>query len=350
MRTALPRPTGRQPRSRGFSLVELLVGIVVAMAAVVVVMQVFKVSEGQRRSTTGADDAQNAGAIALTLLQRDLRQAGQGIANLKLMGCTLTVGGKVVDPLAPFAINPDSIPDGDAGTDVIMLAYGTGLGAPEGDRITLQPSASSYRISAAQAFKIGDQVIAAPEVRVDPCALTLTPITAGPPGAVVTVGTGVAGVSNGALFDLGAEVRLMVYAVRNGRLTACNFSTQDCTSVAEANWSEVADGIVSMRAQYGRDTAAVGARDAAVDVFDQTTPTTVCGWSRVMGARVVLVARSGQYNADVVTTAQPGWAGSADAPVGLSGDDWQHYRYKTFETTVPLRNVPDANNPDFASC
>ena len=41
-------------RSAGFSLVELMVGIVVAMVAVIVIMQVFRMTEGHRRSTTGA--------------------------------------------------------------------------------------------------------------------------------------------------------------------------------------------------------------------------------------------------------------------------------------------------------
>ncbi len=79
-------------RERGLSLVELMVGIVVAMAAVLVVTQMFKLSEGQRRTTTGGDDAQMTGAIAISLLQRELRQAGQGLMSNRLLMCQRDLG------------------------------------------------------------------------------------------------------------------------------------------------------------------------------------------------------------------------------------------------------------------
>ena len=92
-------------QSRGFSLVELMVGILLAMAAVLVVTQVFRVSEGQRRTTTGGDDAQTTGAIAVSLLQRDLRQAGQGIMSTQLLLCQLDLGGgRSLGSLAPVVV------------------------------------------------------------------------------------------------------------------------------------------------------------------------------------------------------------------------------------------------------
>ncbi len=79
--------------------------------------------------------------------------------------------------------------------------------------------------------------------------------------------------------------------------------------------------------------------DAIVDTYNQTTPTTECGWARMRAVQVVLVARSAQLEKDNVTAAAPAWAGSAPA-IDLSADaDWQRYRYKTFETVVPLRNI-----------
>ena len=140
LRTA-PTPLAARLRSRGLSLIELLVGIVVAMVAVVVVMQVFKVSEGQRRATTGGDDAQTTGTVALTLLQRDIRQAGQGLSNNALLDCQLRLpNGRSITRLGPVTINPTGIAAGDANTDVLMVAYGAGLGSPEGSLISAQPT------------------------------------------------------------------------------------------------------------------------------------------------------------------------------------------------------------------
>ena len=113
----------RTHRTRGFSLVELLVGLVIGMIGVVIMMQIFSVSEGYKRTTTGGDDAQNNGAIGLYGLQRDLRQAGQGTnsfnglvppgAAASLIGCNVTLrAGVTINANAPVTINHASIPAG----------------------------------------------------------------------------------------------------------------------------------------------------------------------------------------------------------------------------------------------
>lgn len=327
----------RDPQ-QGFSLVELMVGIVVAMAAVVVVMQVFQVSEGSRRTAAGGDDAQTTGAIALTQLQRDLRQAGQGLSNMNLMGCNLQLtAANTLNNAAGLTINHPDIPAGDDDTDTLMIAYGTGNGSPEGDRINTQPGGNVYAMSVAQAFALNDWVIASPSPRAVPCALNLDRVAAAPVPPNVTVSNGFAGVSNGALYNLGQAPVFTAYAVRAGRLTACNFRAQDCRSADAANWTPVADGVVSLRAQYGRD-ATVPMVDGVVDTYDQTTPANACGWAAVMAVRLVLVARSGQLEKADVDAPAPTWVGAATAPIVLRGN-WARYRYKTFETTVPLRNV-----------
>jgi len=339
-----------KPRSAGFSLVELLVGIVVAMAAIIVVMQVFRISEGQRRSTSGGDDAQTSGAVALTLLQRDLRQAGQGFMSAQLLGCSLDLGNsRTLGTLAPIIINPTGIPAGDTNTDVLLVAYGSGWGAPEGGLIAIQPGPATYAVPASMSYRVGDRVIATPQTRTSPCSLNLTNISLEPTTTTVTVALGLANAANGVLYNLGRTPRFNVYAVRSGKLTVCDYLTQDCTSTDASNWTELAEGIVSLRAQYARDTTLPN-RDAAADTFDQGTPTNWCGWGRVVGVRVAMVARGRQPEKTDVTSTAPTWSGSASTPIQLSGTDWKLYRYKTFDTTVPLRNTPLATDTNFLTC
>ncbi len=343
-------------KARGFSLVELMVGLVIGMVGVVIMMQIFSVSEGYKRSTTGGDDAQNNGAISLYGLQRDLRQAGQGSYSFTdnaaaanayaLIGCNLTLrAGVTVNALGPVTINHPDIPDGDANTDTLLVFYGNGNDGPEGDRIEAQPATTTYTLAgfavAASApsvsFSANDRVVAHPTPRPSPCNLTMESVTA---VAIsnVTVGTGVAGMTGGALFNLGQAPRLIAYAVRNGSLTMCDYMVNDCAGAVGAQWVQLASNVVSLRAQYGRDTTA-GTMDGTVDVYDQTTPANVCQWVRMRAIRVAVVARSAQLEKDNVASA-PVWGGAASQPIDLSDDaDWQRYRYKTFETVVPLRNV-----------
>ena len=53
----------RTPMSResGFTIVELMVGMLIGLISIVVMFQIFAVSEGQRRTTSGAGDAQQNG-------------------------------------------------------------------------------------------------------------------------------------------------------------------------------------------------------------------------------------------------------------------------------------------------
>lgn len=63
----------------GFSLVELMVGLVIGLIATLVIMQTFSSFEGTKRSTTGIADAQTNGSIGLYMIQRELQFAGYGI-------------------------------------------------------------------------------------------------------------------------------------------------------------------------------------------------------------------------------------------------------------------------------
>ncbi|MBE7419941.1 MAG: PilW family protein [Ideonella sp.] len=345
-----------QRTSAGFSLVELMVGLAIGMLAVVIMMQVFSVSEGYKRTTTGGDDAQNNGAIALYGLQRDLRMAGQGANSFidnaaapsaySLIACNLTLrAGVTVNALGPVTINPptSTVAAGDPNTDTLLIFYGDGSDGPEGDRIESQAATNVYTLAGFLAtggtpsVAVGDQVVAHPSPRPVNCALTMEKVTA-LAGSNVTVGAGVAGMTGGALFNLGPNPRLVAYRIKDRNLQMCDYMVNNCSSDAAANWVIAASNVVSLRAQYGEDTTAT--MDGVVDAFNQTTPANLCGWARTRAVRLALTARSAQFEKDVVTAAAPPWAGASAVAIDLSDDgSWQNYRYKVFETVVPLRNM-----------
>lgn len=277
--------------SKGFSLVEIMVGMVIGSLGVIIIMQVFSVFEDQKRTSTGGSDAQSTGAIALYGLQRDLRQSGYGISTLSLLGCNLQLppATAVTIPLAPVTIYPGGtattlFPATDQNTDRILIIYGNTNGASQGDGLTQAGNACTVK-------------------------------TPGPPGSV----------------------KILAYAIMGGNLMMCDYVAQNCANTA--GWVPIASNIVSMRVQYGRDTS-TPTMDGIVDQYDQTAPTTACGRARISAVRIVLVARNSQYNKSEVTPTAPLWMGSAATPVDLSNDgEWKHYRYKAFQTVVPLRNV-----------
>lgn len=97
---------GARAAASGFSLIEVLVGMVIGLIGVLVMFQLLTVSQAQRRTTSSSGDAQQNGMIALYLLEHDVRQAGYGIKSLA----------------APCKSPPISV-SGSAGTHAITVMY-----------------------------------------------------------------------------------------------------------------------------------------------------------------------------------------------------------------------------------
>jgi type IV pilus assembly protein PilW len=368
----------RHPRRRiaGFSLVEIMVGMVIGMFGIIIMLQVFSLAESQKRATSGGGDAQTTGAIALYGIQRDMRQAGHGLSDVKLIGCSVLLrAGVTLTLLAPVTVNHALIPAGDAATDTLLVVYGNTNGSPQGDGITSQTSNQTFAVQTPTSFafhatdaSLADKVLATPSVRPDPCTLILDPVT-NVAGANVTLATGTAGLVGGTLFNVGLSPKVVAYAVRSGNLTMCDYTANDCSAVGSignaAIWVPIANNVVRMRAQYGRDTT--GTPDGFVDTFNQTALATACDISRISAIRIALVVRSTTFEKTAVTTddtavdtnasAAPNWEGgtaqTATAPTnptavplslslnpdGSANATWKNYRYRVFQSVVPLRNI-----------
>ncbi len=63
----------------GLSMVDVMVGMVLALIGTIIIFQAFEVSERIKRVTTGGGDAQQNGAIAMLALERAVKLAGYGI-------------------------------------------------------------------------------------------------------------------------------------------------------------------------------------------------------------------------------------------------------------------------------
>ena len=377
----MPRPHSSSARhalrrweSAGFSLVEIMVALVIGMIGVLIIMQVARTAEAQKRITTGSGNSQTNAALGIYSVQRDIRQAGYGFNSLNVLGCRLTIPARgslpahTLNVLAPVTINPpdEEVPAGDAGTDTLLVVHGNSVSAPEGDTIvSVEPLGTKERLGVTSAanFRSGDWVVVAPHIPKAGCALKMEQIEVHAP--TLDVPNSGAQVSQN-LFDLGSLPKIVAYAIRHGNLTSCDYMQADCGDHDEAkmkeNWPIVANGIVSLRAQYGHDTGSPG----DIDRWNQTAPAQstppdqekfACSWARISAVRLALTARNGEpagrecANDDSAcpTQAAPVWAG------GKEGDDnptpvlidlssantaWKHYRYQVYETVMPLRNMP----------
>ena len=367
-----------------------MVAMVIGMLGIIVMMQMFSVFEGQKRSTTGGDDAISSGAVSLYRIQRDIQQSGLGISALPLIGCTvagLSAAGSANLPLAPVTINPEISPGNplitgqDANTDTLLVISGNGSGTVDGDVFkSAMVVPTSYPVHTPTSFALGDRVVAALKTRANPCAVALAKIVAPAPTAVaLTVDTAAAFAlaSEDLLFNLGPAPSASVYAIRNGNLTVCNYTADNCGSNANngnsAVWVPIANNVVSLRAQYGRDTTdapplpTVSSRmDGAVDVWDQihlwdqaawvpgsvsadaAKDTAACALLRVAAVRVALIARNSQPEKTQaggahVTPAAPLWAGSDLAAQGVDAAQAAAMAI-SLPSPDPTWHCPDSNS------
>jgi type IV pilus assembly protein PilW len=364
---------------RGFSLIEIMIGLLIGMISVSIVLQVFSKSEASKRITSGGDDAQVNALLALHTLERDMRQAGAGISAFGILGCSLSYtsssdGATIsLSALGPITINPSAIPLGDSNTDTVLIISGNANSPSEGDPTTATSVSGAYEITTASNFVSGNYIIAAESTRPSTCSLILDKITA-ISSNTLTVSTGVAGLDSGSIvYDLGSSPSIKVYAIRNGNLTVCNYLLYDCGSTTYTKtlnstvWVPVVSNVVSLRLQYAHDITnlSTSAMTGVVGQYDQCSPgdscdpsssvAVYCRWARIIGTRLAVVGRSTHYDKDKPTTSEPTWAGTTKNtstsstlttlnPTALAIDlsslnAWNYYRYKTLESSVPLRNI-----------
>ena len=362
MPSTSPSPAmARRQRVRGFSLVEVMLGILLGMFSVIAVLKVFSQSDTTQRIGNATGEAQVNAAMALDLLSRDIRQAGQSLNSLNLLGCSLSIGTTTQTfVVAPVVINDTTrVPAGDAHTDTLLVMSGDYAGSPEGDAVSASGT-GSVTVSTASAFAAGDALVLGP---VSPSAQTGTECTlnlqqvsslSGNTASLTAVGSGASSDSSAA-YNLGAGFSIHAYAVRHGNLTMCDYLAHDC-STGTGNtsiWVPVASQIVSLRAEYGHAGAGTDLDARVLSDYDQTTPTgsssttasyLYCQWAHVTALRMAVVGRGTAMQREVdgvtATTSAPDWDGSADAAIDLSGlSDWQDYRYRVMQAAIPLRNM-----------
>lgn len=377
----------RAARQRGMTLVELMVALLLGLVTTYFIAQVFAVAEGHKRTATFGSDAQVNGAVALHTIKRHLQNSGYGLVSTwEGLGCTIqgeygTAGSTTAVPtmtLAPVIIARSAVASEPSDNVTILASNKSNFAVPNRVVESSNPASNPFvRVKNSAGIKLGDVMLSVPKSRGPnfPCTLfTVAEDTSSPATTLSTeyvpLVAGAASSFNHApasvwppsglvdgdyIVNLGQSARRMIFGV-NGD----NFQVQTWTQLGIGTVEQLQSGIVLLKALYGRDTDG----DKVVDTYDTTTPTNTDEWRRVLAVRVVVVARSGQREKDIVTSTAPSWdlganvsvsyvsvpgasasacaASSASCTVTLPLNhvsDWQYYRYKVFDTLVPLRNL-----------
>lgn len=366
-------------RQRGFSLMELMVGLTIGLFVLLTVFQVYTTWDGRQRTGGSKSDAQIAGTQAAFALERDLRLAGLGFgaaaaADDPKVGCTVNAfftGG--APQVFTFTMLPIQIVNGAAGApDQLDVLYGTSAVRSLREIVVGSDPTTKYLLNRAGMLP-GDFVMLSNSTVPNSCQLVevthADPAVVGSPRAfwhrtvayqsaytaagVLTNPTmnpagGTAALEFDEAFNLGPAPRANRWSIGGATplkpfLQRINqLPTNAAVSVSE----DIAEGIVNLQAQYGYDADDNG-QIAANEWVDAIVPGPP-DWRRVLAVRYALLARSRNFEALPFRAANPVWAGGRFVMTDLSGgadtdpggaNNWRAYRHVVYEGVIPMRNV-----------
>ena len=374
--TLIPK-SRRLVRSAGFSLVEIMVALVIGLLATLVITQVLSVFESKKRATTGTSDAQTNGSMALYDIKRNTEMAGYGmpvfsVVNSPLKNCaslpTFDHDNNAATP--NIDIFPVVITDGGAGSDVIAIRYGrtqtagipslvhvTGTTALVTNNMGCQPADWAIISSAGgcEMTKVASTLLPlsdAARVLTGGIPLSTTPSVFA--GSIACIGN----YQKDAPYDDHSSPLEYLYWIDNGQLV------QGGNPATAGSGTPTSSGIVNIQAQYGisavsTDNYVTQWVNATGDWANTGTTPDLAHRNRIKAVRIAVVARNGELEKTDVTsvcssttTANPtglcAWDATSANPdtaspapaIDLSANaDWRRYRYRVFETIIPLRSM-----------
>lgn len=355
--------------SKGFGLIEVMVGLAIGLIATIVMFQTFAVSERHKRTTTGAADAQTNGAIGMFLMERDIKMAGWGFDMTELPNCDPFYSyyeGGTAPGMSTFA--SVLVTDGGDNPDSVRIQY---FGDPNNAEFkfsktriakTMPTTSSEYEVDSTYGCKEGELAIISQKGK--GCTLSqITHIQATPgklqhnkgndapynPAANDSQGwpkyTEESDPDKAASLQCFSSLYSRTYQIADKqlKLTEPNSSGTATTTV-------VAPEILDMKIRYGVAPAGSQTINEWLDATGDWAPTalTVTNIRRIKAVQIALLARSATYEKPEAgatdcsaTTAAiaAGWPSWAAFKTSQLPSDWKCYRYKVFELKIPLRNV-----------
>ena len=380
---AHPHWSRRIRHSRGVTLIEMMVGLVVGLLATLVIAQALSFTESQKRTTMTGTDAQVNGALALHAVSRDVQMGGYGLTNsATALGCEIKAskdGTSYSLPLAPVVITNgvNGAPD-----TIQIINSNKPYAVPYRVTEDHPRTAANFFLASALGIGVGDLMLAVPAAIDVAHWCSLFNVT-GANGDEESKSNGKGNGLNQVIHNSGSKgpwnqpggstifppsgypagsylINLGQFVDRTYSISASKSLTLKTTlwSTLASTTDELFPQIVQLQALYGKDTNG----DGAIDTWDNSTPALNdnASWRNVLAVRIALVARSETYEKQITTTRNPQWdvgigvtvndnalvncnqsskCINLDVGAGVANAEAQHYRYKVFEIIVPLRNM-----------
>ena len=421
---------------KGFSLIELMVGMTIGFIALIVIVQTMSVFDAHKTTTTAAADAQENGLLALSAIERDIRRAGAGFNHKEGMRCQALYsyrqtrsGEGVPVPVGAAAPFPLVVEDGVVNdrVSVRVASYLEGGVAPTllAEPMVITPG-PALQFTVMRGFDFrgaprpntddppadiimvvdGDAVRDAPtgadvvrctlmqvsSVAVDAEGRSVITVQNGPVGKEPEFNAPHAfmaannwpgfGTRTAAPYEENSRILRLGQTTLGGIVQTTYEINGNSGLQAVASGGSAVDGtevlasdVVALQAQYG-----LSATPQSREITQWVNPSgptwgsaalnpqgvshvpsaVIDNRMRIKAVRIAVVARSGKREGDVVTTScdeNNAPAASNFGPCSWTDDsaaspapaidlrrapgdtEWQHFRYRVYQTVIPMRNL-----------
>jgi type IV pilus assembly protein PilW len=346
-------------RQRGFSLVEIMVALVIGLLAAYAIYVVYGDSERTKRNVVSVGEAQISGLYSVFLMNKALSNSGSGVLSVGigaaglLINCPTPLGLGIGDTLRPIPVAIDV--DG-AGNNQVFVTYGTS---------SLYPFSLSATLIAANVLNVTNaplgfrpnSTLYVTDGGANCSAVQITGVTVNPANGSATVTV------NGALpatvtdvVDMGTLERKVVRLV--GDVLQVQRWGVDANGAFVSVTEPIVSNVMGFYAQYGLGPVGGGGRVTRwVDVRDDSTwalaavaALPVANLMQIKAIRYGVIVRADEPERgyDQTETATlfgscPSGTNCTSAPSitrtftnpDVNGLGW---RYRAYETMVPLRN------------
>jgi type IV pilus assembly protein PilW len=381
------RLTTSHPSQRGFGLVEVMVGFVIGLIAVLVIYQVYTVAEGFKRNTTAAGEAQQSGLFSTFVLGMEIGNGGAGLAvSAQDLASCPDPGGAMPQRFAQsFRPIPVVITDGGAGnSDTFVVNYSMATTLSNTALFTGNAAPGvAFPVQSPGGFHVNDIVvgISAPTVPNSPCASSKVTAVSAPDGnGIVTItqsplfpAGGIDFFGSSTLFNMGpcSRAQKVQYSVVNNVLYATpliDTGAANCGQLANPLVpNPLASNILIMKVEYGIDSNLDPKR--LLDTWVQATagggwdaatlmPAPITQINQIKAIRIGIIVQSEQFDKDLAgytggdySNGDYNWvlfdcadANKANCPGRLTGSvpaqisPAGNWRFRKYETVIPLRN------------
>lgn len=343
---------------RGFSLVDLMVGLLIGLLVTLSVYGSFRFVDAQRRAQVSGIGAMETGIGGLFAIQHDVKAAGIGI----------TLNGQTICPTINIyksatiangaAVAPVVVTAGatDADSDSITIAYSDSVLANNGlSLIAGMPQATSpLKTQNTRGLAVNDLVIVANPSSNLPCTLMQVTGTSasgfgydiahasssswnpGNPAAAFT--TAPAYPAGSIVYDIG-QFTWLRYRVIQGKL--------EVVDLINNTVDVVANDVALLKAWYGTSNGGDMQIEQWVPATDSwANPLDAAHIKEIRAIRIAAVARSQHPerpsvvggSCDATTAAPTSWPGGPTLDLTANAS-WQCYKYRVLTLVVPLKNV-----------